>query len=65
MVSDTILVESGQQFLSNVFTFMCAYVGVKTLTTTAYHLQTNALIERYIQMLVSQLRHYADDHQSG
>lgn len=55
--------DSGQKFVTKFFDALCEIMGVKHLTTTAYHTQTNGHTERYVKAIVYHLRHYfADNH---
>lgn len=51
------------QFVSNIVKSIWDFFGMKNLTTTTYHPQTNVKTERYKKFTVSRLNHYADEHQ--
>ena len=59
-----ILSDNGVQFTSKFFEAMCTTLGVKHLTTTTYHPQTNGQVERYNRTLVARLRHYVAENQA-
>lgn len=41
----------------------CNFFGLKHLTTTPYHPQTNGQAERLNRILIARLRHYVAEHQ--
>ena len=51
MVSDRVA-----QFTSAVWAIMCQRLGIKHVTTTAYHPQSNGMIERFNRQLKDSLR---------
>lgn len=63
-ISNYLLSDYGPQFVSKFFGAICGFLGVKQLTTTAYHPQTNGQTELYKKVIVSRLRHYIDENQS-
>lgn len=58
-----LLIYSGPQFVPKFFASVCAYLGVKQLTTTAYNLQTNGQTERYNKTVVDTLWNYVAEHE--
>jgi len=61
----TILSDNGPQFRSKTFVDACVILGIKPVTTTTYHPQTNGQVERFNRTLASMLRHYvAEDHRN-
>lgn len=53
-----ILTDRGPQFVSRFVASVCSFLGVKSLTTMAYHHQTNGESERYNETFVTRLHHY-------
>ena len=50
-----LLSDRGPSFLSKMFLSVCSILGVKKLNTTAYHPQTDGLVERFNRTLISML----------
>ena len=48
--------DRGVQFTSAVWAVMCQRLGIKHITTTAYHPQSNGMIERFHRQLKNSLR---------
>jgi len=59
----TILSDNGPQFKAKAFLETCRILGIKSLTTTTYHPQTNGQVERFNRTLASMLRHYVANDQ--
>lgn len=59
-----LLSDRGKVFLSNVVGYICQLFGVKKLNTTAYHPQTDGLVERFNHTLVEMLSQYVNEHQT-
>lgn len=55
--------DQGAQYESQLFSEMCKLLGVKKTRTTPYHPQSDGMVERLNETLVSMLRAYVDDHQ--
>ena len=55
-VPATITTDRGVQFTSAVWAILCKRLGIKHLTTTAYHPQANGVIERFHRQLKDSLR---------
>lgn len=60
---DTLLTDNGPQLTSTHFRAVCSMIGIKHLTSTTYHPQTQGQVERYNRTIVAQLRTYIEDHQ--
>ena len=45
-VPSQLLSDRGAAFLSNLLRVLCAVMGIKKVNTTAYHPQTDGLVER-------------------
>lgn len=50
-------------YVNSFFATICRYLGVKVLTTTAYHPQTDGRVERYKKTTIARLRRYVANHQ--
>ena len=50
-----LLSDRGPAFLSKVFLGVCAVLGTKKVNTTAYHPQTDVLVERFNRTLIDML----------
>jgi len=59
----TILSDNGPQFKAKAFLETCRILGIKCITTTTYHPQTNGQVERFNRTLASMLRHYVANDQ--
>jgi len=55
-VPHTITSDRGTQFTSAVWQSMCNTLGVRHVTTTAYHPQSNGMVERFHRQLKDALR---------
>lgn len=55
-IPNFVLTDNGPQFSAKFFAGFCVYLGVKHLTTTAYHRQANGQTDRYNITLVARLR---------
>ena len=58
-----ILTDRGSEFLSRFCRILYKMTNVKKLTTTAYHPQTNGMVERMNQTISAKLRMYVDADQ--
>lgn len=58
-----LMLEKGSQFVRKFLTTFCGLVGLKHLTPTANHTQTNVQVKRYDRMTVTRWRHYVAEHQ--
>ena len=54
-VPHQLLSDRGPAFLSKLFLGMCSVMGIKKVNTTAYHPQTDGLVERFNRTLVDML----------
>ena len=62
-IPNAILSDNGPQFVAKFFELLCVMLGIKHLTTTAYHPETNGQAERYNRTLAARLRHFVSEHQ--
>jgi transposase InsO family protein len=53
-----LLSDRGSNFPSSLFSEVCKILGVKQITTTAYHPQTNGALKRYHKTMHRGLSHY-------
>lgn len=58
-----LLAENRPQIVRKFFETLRTFLGVKDLTTTAYHPQANGQAERYNKIIVPRLRHHVAEHQ--
>lgn len=52
-----VLTDQGRNFVSDVFRQTCKQLGVKKLQTTAYHPESNGVVERFHRTLVEAMAH--------
>lgn len=57
------MTDNGTQLTSVHFRGVCSLLGIKHVTSTTYHPQTQGQVERYNRTIVAQLRTYVEDHQ--
>jgi len=62
-IPQQILSDRGSQFTGSIFQLLCKIYGIDKLFTTAYHPQTNGMIERFHRFLKERLRALAQDRQ--
>lgn len=62
-ISAYVLMKNEAQLTSKLFAMLCTMLGVKELTTTASHRQTNGQVKRYNLTIVTQLRHFIAENQ--
>ena len=55
-ISAELLHDQGQVFMSKITTTLCGLLNIKQLKTTAYHPQTNSILERWHGCLKNMLR---------
>ncbi|CAN8070204.1 unnamed protein product [Agarophyton chilense] len=60
-----LLTDNSSNLASKFLEAVCNLFGIKHYFTTAYHPQTNGQVERFNHTLVSRLRHYTEEHQTG
>lgn len=57
------LTDNDTKFVSKFFATLCSFLGVKHLTTTAYHPQPDGQAERFNKTVITRPRHYVAEHQ--
>jgi transposase InsO family protein len=57
---EVLITDRGRNFTSHFFREVCKILGVKQINTTAYHPQSNGVVERYHKTLVGGLSHYVN-----
>jgi len=62
-VPDQLTSDRGPQFTSGVWAATCHLLGLRHITTTAYHPQANGLVERFHRRLKEALRARSSDQQ--
>lgn len=62
---DTLLTDNGSQLTSAYFRGFCGMLGIRHLTSTTYHPQTQGQVERYNRTIVAQLKAYVSEHQES
>ena len=50
-VPSTLILDSGSQFISALWAELCQLLGVNHVQTTAFHQQSNGLLERFHRRL--------------
>jgi len=53
-----VVTDQGRNFTSNLFREVCRLLGTKKVQTTAYHPQSNGIVERFHRTLADMLSHY-------
>lgn len=61
-ILETILLDNGEEFLSNCFTLLCARLEMTDPTMNVIYTQTNGQVKRYNSTLVSQVWLYIADN---
>ena len=59
---ECLLSDRGTNFLSELVTEVCRLLQIKKLNTSGYHPQTDGLVERFHQTLMSMLSKYVEKH---
>lgn len=59
----TLLFDRGSNFLSPLVTKVCRLLNTKKVNTTAYHPQTDGLVERFNNTLAEAISSYVSSHQ--
>ena len=59
----TLLSDRGSNFLSSLVTEVCRLLNTKKVNTTAYHPQTDGLVERFNKTLAEAISSYVSSHQ--
>ena len=62
-IPQQILSDRGSQFTGSIFHILCKVFGIDKIFTTAYHPQTNGMIERFHRFFKERLRALAQDKQ--
>lgn len=60
-----LLTNSGLYFVRKFFTLVCKYIGIKHLTATTYHLQSNGQAKQVNRTIIIRLSHYNAGHQQN
>ena len=60
--SDKITSDRGREFVNSVLQSLCKYNSIKDKLSTAYHPETNGLVERFNRTLKEGLRKFASHH---
>lgn len=58
-----ILMYYWTQLPSKSFQTLCTFLGTNNLTTTAYHLETNKLTERFNKKKITRLQNFVEENQ--
>ena len=56
--------DQGRNFESSLFTEVCRLLGMQKTRTTAYHPQSDGMVERFNRTLENQLARFVNDHHS-
>jgi hypothetical protein len=59
-----VLTDRGTHFVNEMLDSLCQELGVKHRLSTAYHLQTNRLVERFNRTLCEALAKYANENKN-
>ena len=59
---ECLLSDRGMNFLSELVTEVCRLLQIKKVNTSGYHPQTDGLVERFHQTLMSMLSKYVEKH---
>ena len=59
----TLLSDQGKEFTATVVAELCALLGIHRVTTTAYHPQTDGLVERFNATMAQMLSAYTSEDQ--
>ena len=59
---EQLLLDSGQNFLSELVLEVCKLLGTKKIDTTGYHPQTDRLVERLNRTLITMLSKCVEKH---
>lgn len=60
-IPDELVSDQGTNFMSTLIKDLCSTLGIKKLTSTAYHPETNGLVERFNGTLKGMLRKFVYD----
>lgn len=61
----TLLSDRETNFISQLMKEICKLLGIQKLNTSAYHPQTNGLVERFNKSLIKGLRNFTNDKQNN
>ena len=59
---ERLLSDQGSNFLSELIAEVCRLLQIKKINTSGYHPQTDGLVERFHQTLISMLSRYVEKH---
>lgn len=59
-----LITDQGTNFLSELFKEICQLLNIKKIQTTAYHPQSNGIVERSHRTLMNYLSHYVNKEQT-
>ena len=59
---ERLLSDRGSNFLSELIAEVCRLLQIKKINTSGYHPQTDGLVERFHQTLISMLSRYVEKH---
>lgn len=62
-IPSNFLTDDEPQAVNKFVTLVCGYLGVKHLTKTTYHSQTNSQAKPFSQSIVTRLQHYVVEHE--
>ncbi|KAL3853041.1 hypothetical protein ACJMK2_016625 [Sinanodonta woodiana] len=57
--------DKGTQFESEIFQEICRLLGIENTRTTAYHPQSDGMVERFNRILAAMLSAYVNEHQDN
>jgi len=60
-VPERVLTDQGRNFVSELFKEICRALNIKKLQTTAYHPQSNGVVERFHRTLIESMSHYVEE----
>ena len=63
-IPHTIHSDQGRQFESNLFRYMCRLLQIEKTRTTAYHPQSDGMVERFNRTLASMVSMFVNDNHS-
>ena len=60
---EKLLSDQGKPFLSKLIKSIYSDLGIKKIQTTAYHPQTDGIVERFNRTMIKMLNNYVSEHQ--
>lgn len=57
-----VITDQGSNFMSELFSQLCKFLGIKKINTSAYHPQSNGALERSHRPLADYLRNFIDEN---